>query len=103
MPPTLTTFPSSETSAFSQPHQADPCFNFNSRRGGSNATIAADSNVSQTAPMSLQRDIGAPENMVKGTYACCPTFKTLLQMHVQLNFMVSAAVATTHLIELSVV
>ncbi|XP_030518905.1 uncharacterized protein LOC115732409 [Rhodamnia argentea] len=63
MPPTFTTFPSSETSAFSQPHQADPCFDFNCRGGGGNATITADSNVSQPAPMSLQHDVGAPENM----------------------------------------
>ncbi|XP_030453148.2 uncharacterized protein LOC115674780 [Syzygium oleosum] len=60
MPPTFTTFPSSETSASSQPRQADPCFDFNCRGGGGNATITADSNVS--APISLQRDVGAPEN-----------------------------------------
>lgn len=63
MPPALSTFPSSETSALSQPHQADPCFDFNCRGSGSNATITAESNVSQLTPISLQRDDGASENM----------------------------------------
>ncbi|KAF7852224.1 hypothetical protein BT93_L5371 [Corymbia citriodora subsp. variegata] len=62
MPSTLTTFLSSETSALSQPCQADPCLDFNCRGSGGNATITAESNVSQPASMSLQRDVGAPEN-----------------------------------------
>lgn len=63
MPPTLSTFPSAETSALSQPRQTDPCFDFNCRGSGSNATITAESNVSQLTPISLQRDDGASENM----------------------------------------
>ncbi|KAK9280211.1 hypothetical protein L1049_013898 [Liquidambar formosana] len=63
VPPSFTSLPSSEISTLLWPRQDGPSATCSRNDLGASTTIITDSNISHLAPMSLQRDVGPPDNL----------------------------------------
>lgn len=70
VPPSFTSFPSSEISTPLWPRQDVHNGRFNCSDLGTSTPIIADNTASHFDPVSVQHDVGPPDNLVSGKRSC---------------------------------